>query len=214
MLKVKKLISAGGENAFSPLDALIKILSYGSRRADYETLAISLLERFESLENVFSAELCELDAVGGLEPGAAVLLKLVPQMFEICICPRIDGSETSCRYFKDFFSGVDVEELCLVCLSDKLYVKKCEVIASGNDVEVTFNAQKLIEKVKDSGCRLCMIAHNHPGGPCEPSEDDISATNSLAKLLEEEGIHLIEHVIVGADGAKTFSAGNWRHISR
>jgi len=41
-----------------------------------------------------------------------------------------------------------------------------------------------------------IIAHNHPSGIAEPSEDDITLTKRLIKAGDLLGIELIDHIIV------------------
>ena len=44
-----------------------------------------------------------------------------------------------------------------------------------------------------------IIAHNHPSGSLEPSDEDLSLTKRLAQAGDLLGIELLDHVIV-ADG--------------
>lgn len=44
------------------------------------------------------------------------------------------------------------------------------------------------------------IAHNHPSGVPEPSDNDVAITRNLRSALEPFEIQLMDHVIIGADG--------------
>jgi len=44
-----------------------------------------------------------------------------------------------------------------------------------------------------------IIAHNHPSGVVEPSDDDLSLTKRLVKAGDLLGIELIDHIIVTND---------------
>ena len=59
-----------------------------------------------------------------------------------------------------------------------------------------------------SGCNQCILSHNHPKSNCEPSKEDYSVTMNLQRLLRELGITLIDHVVVGRDGARTILNGD------
>ncbi|MBC8484790.1 MAG: hypothetical protein H8D45_01960, partial [Bacteroidetes bacterium] len=41
-----------------------------------------------------------------------------------------------------------------------------------------------------------MIAHNHPSGDIEPSEDDIKITKRISEAGKIMGIELMDHIIV------------------
>ena len=41
-----------------------------------------------------------------------------------------------------------------------------------------------------------IVAHNHPGGTPNPSQEDIDATASLKKACEVIGLNLMDHFII------------------
>ena len=46
-----------------------------------------------------------------------------------------------------------------------------------------------------------LIGHNHPSGDCTPSNEDIAVTRKLVEGGKILGIDVLDHVIVGEDGA-------------
>jgi DNA repair protein RadC len=46
-----------------------------------------------------------------------------------------------------------------------------------------------------------IVAHNHPSGDPEPSEEDISITRRLAEVGEVLGIALLDHLVIAKRGA-------------
>jgi len=51
-----------------------------------------------------------------------------------------------------------------------------------------------------------VLVHNHPSGRIEPSREDVSITERLARVGKLVGIEVIDHVIVGKEGAYSFKA--------
>lgn len=49
-----------------------------------------------------------------------------------------------------------------------------------------------------------ILAHNHPNDSCLPTSSDDRATGIIIEWLNENGIQLIDHVIVGIDGTFSF----------
>ena len=45
--------------------------------------------------------------------------------------------------------------------------------------------------------RAIVVAHNHPGGDPEPSEEDLSVTKRLAEAGRILGIKLLDHIVLG-----------------
>ena len=48
-----------------------------------------------------------------------------------------------------------------------------------------------------------LLSHNHPGGTCAPSPEDIASTKTLQRLLNGVGILVLDHIIVAGD--RTYS---------
>lgn len=46
-----------------------------------------------------------------------------------------------------------------------------------------------------------IVAHNHPSGDPEPSEEDLSITRRLAEVGEVLGIALLDHLVIAERGA-------------
>ena len=51
-----------------------------------------------------------------------------------------------------------------------------------------------------------ILAHNHPSGDPEPSEEDLGITKRLAEVGELVGIGVLDHVIVASRGVVSFRA--------
>jgi len=47
------------------------------------------------------------------------------------------------------------------------------------------------------GCASIVVAHNHPSGAVEPSEEDLSLTKRLVQAGTLLGIEVMDHVIIG-----------------
>ena len=50
-----------------------------------------------------------------------------------------------------------------------------------------------------------IIAHNHPSGSLEPSDEDVEITQQLKEAGKIIGIKLLDHLIVTKDGYYSFS---------
>lgn len=51
-----------------------------------------------------------------------------------------------------------------------------------------------------------IVAHNHPSGDPEPSEEDLSITRRLAEVGELVGIGLLDHVVIARRGITSMRA--------
>jgi len=48
-----------------------------------------------------------------------------------------------------------------------------------------------------------IVAHNHPTGSLQPSEEDLNVTETLIKAGELMGVRLLDHVIVSSNGTSS-----------
>jgi len=49
-----------------------------------------------------------------------------------------------------------------------------------------------------------LVAHYHPGGSLDPSEDEIATTQILTEAEKILGITFVDHIIVSLSGIKSF----------
>lgn len=168
----------------------------------------SLFDRFGSVDNIINAECGDLLEVSGMTESSVALLAIMPQLYRIigsarAVSSRISDPASACEYFAEAFRGVNVEQFKVACLDENFSVRRCITAGKGNTFGVGIDADGLIRDVIRSGCRICVVAHNHPGGSCMPSAKDISSTRRLISSFGEAGIDLLDHIIIGRDGARS-----------
>lgn len=54
-----------------------------------------------------------------------------------------------------------------------------------------------------SNAASVIVAHNHPSGDPSPSQPDLEVTQRLQEAGELLGITVLDHIIVGTEGAYT-----------
>ena len=55
---------------------------------------------------------------------------------------------------------------------------------------------KIVKNAVLKDARSVIVAHNHPGGVCKPSQNDIIATEAIQKALKTVDVILLDHIIV------------------
>lgn len=73
----------------------------------------------------------------------------------------------------------------------------------------TFNAtfmqpREIFTQLCLCGATAFIIAHNHPSGSIEPSQEDIEITQRLKKAGEMMNITLLDHIIIGDNSYLSF----------
>lgn len=198
----------GFEN-FEDHQILELLLFYANARGDTNPLAHKLLETFGSLKGVLEARPEQLMSVKGIGKQAATLISMVVPLTRIwhrCameIPDRIGNSREAENYCLSILAGERTERFYVVSLNAKCNVLGRRKISEGSLSEVSAYPRMVMETALNYNAHSVLLCHNHPGGTCAPSPEDISSTIQLQRLLNGVGILVLDHIIVAGD--RTYS---------
>lgn len=102
------------------------------------------------------------------------------------------------------FGHLETEVLLGFALNARSCLIGTIVLASGGSTGLSVRPKDIFVPLVRIGASAFVLAHNHPSGAVDPSEDDIRITNTVAELGEKLGIPLLDHVIVGAEDILSF----------
>lgn len=91
------------------------------------------------------------------------------------------------------------EQLRGLYLSSRYEVIHEETISIGSLTASIIHPREVFSPALEHGAAAVIIAHNHPSGVCEPTDDDLAATSQLARAGEMLGIALLDHLIIAKD---------------
>lgn len=197
----QSFLKSGDLNGLHEHQMLELLLFYAIPRRDVNPIAHELIDRFGSLRGVLNADVSEL-INSKLSENAAVLIKLAgiistyseQAILQNIIFPSIDS-------IIDFSYGLlrhsSDERVCIICLNKAQKLLHVDTIRLGNSKRISFPKRIIVESALRNCASSIVIAHNHPSGQCRPSGDDLNSTDELHSLLDELGITLAEHIIVG-----------------
>ena len=180
------------------------ILTLSASR-ERDTLAATLLDHFGSLKNVLEARPEQLRTIKGIgEKTANLIASFIPVMKAwkrrtTDLPDRIGNSREAERYCLSLTAGNRVEEFWVVCLNAQCNVLGKRRISTGSLSEVSAYPRMVMETALNYNAHSVLLTHNHPGGTCAPSPEDISSTIQLQRLLNGVGILTLDHIIVAGD---------------
>ncbi len=198
----------GFEN-FEDHQILELLLFYANTRSDTNPLAHALLEEFGSLKGVLEARPEQLMQVKGIGKQQAVLISMVAPLTRVwhrCAMEaprRIGNSREAEEYCLSILAGERTERFYVVSLNAKYNVLGRRKISEGSLSEVSAYPRRVMETALNYNAHSVLLCHNHPGGTCAPSPEDISSTLQLQRLLNGVGILVLDHIIVAGD--RTYS---------
>ena len=116
---------------------------------------------------------------------------------------QIHNSREAETFCLSLTAGNRVESFWVVCLNAKCDVLGKRRISEGSLSEVSAYPRMVMETALNYNAHSVLLTHNHPGGTCAPSPEDITSTIQLQRLLDGVGILVLDHIIVAGD--RTYS---------
>ncbi|TKB11300.1 DNA repair protein RadC [Desulforhopalus sp. IMCC35007] len=74
----------------------------------------------------------------------------------------------------------------------------------GSINHATVHPREIVKEALQLNATALILAHNHPSGATEPSQQDISLTNILKDILKVIDVRILDHLVVG-DEVTAFS---------
>ena len=201
----ERLLSEQGFESFDDTEILSTILSYANGTKNTAGLVGKLLDTFGSLKAILEARPEQLLRVEGMNQTRASLISMMIPMARVwqrCaneIPDRIGNSREAEDYCKSLLIGERLENFYVIALNAKCSVVGARRISTGSLSEVSAYPRLVMETALNYNAHSVMFTHNHPGGTCAPSPEDISSTVQLQQLLNGVGILVLDHIIVAND---------------
>ena len=204
-----RFIREKGFENFEDHQILELLLFYANPRSDTNPIAHELLDRFDNLKNVLEARTEKLMAVNGVGESAATLISMVVPLTRVWersamkTPSRIGNSRDAEHYCKSLLLGEQNERFYVICLNAQCQVVGKRRISEGSLSEVSAYPRSVVETSLNHNAHSVLLCHNHPGGTCAPSPEDISSTVQLQRILNALNILVLDHIIVA--GNQTYS---------
>lgn len=207
----KQFLQSQSFDGFSDHNVLEMLLFYSIPRADTNELAHRLIDTFGSINGVFDAPYSSLCTVEGVGENTATLIKMIPALSKTYLDAKVSDMwqikdiDDAVKYIKPKFTALNKEETIIVCLNNAGKILKTVVIGKGDLSSTEIDTRKLLNEVIVSNATQVILAHNHPGGMCLPSQADLNVTHSVAKLLGKINAKLANHIIFTDDDYFSFA---------
>jgi DNA repair protein RadC len=201
----EKLARLGADH-LSSAELLAILISTGTVKKNALDLAIALLNKFHSLENLSQASIEELQALEGIGPAKAITLKASFQLSR-----NLQSEIAECRliYFKNPADVARVfipklghlkQEVFSIALLDTAgkYMHSRELTRGTINASLIHPREVFRPAIKEAAASLILV-HNHPSGQLDPSEEDLSITHKLIETGELVGIPVRDHLIIAGE---------------
>jgi len=209
--RIKEKYLRTGLDGWQDYEVLEFALSYAIPRMDTKPIAKKMISEFKTFNAVLDAGRKELSEIGISEHTVA-FLKFLKDTAILYSRQGLEGKdlisspELVFDYLKVSLKGAFDEELKILFLNSRNQLISVESLESGTVDRSVVYPRKVVEKALESHAVSVIIAHNHPSGALQPSQDDREVTQSISKALNTVDITLLDHVIIGDNDYFSFKS--------
>ena len=195
-----------GLSGFSEHEVLEFLLMFAIPQRDVNPLAHRLIDRFGSLSAVLESSPAELTRVDGVGENAAALLSLMPQLMgyyqhsAMGRKPVITNLAEARKYAGALFFGLHEERVYMICVDQSGRVLHPALMHRGTIDQVQIYPREVVETALRYHAHAVLLAHNHPSGMTEPSQDDYDSTRAVIGALNVIGVRAGEKFLSDLKG--------------
>lgn len=193
----REKLEENGSSSLTDVELLSLILRTGTSGKNVKELSAEILNSY-TLSSLAERSLEDLKGFEGVSRVKAGQLKAVGEL-----SLRMQNEEKDpIESFSDAKSRLqdmkflEEEKLRILLLNSGNELLKEEEIEGGVD-SVNLKTRTVFSKALKENAAAVILAHNHPSGSSEPTEEDIKTTEDLINLGDQLGVSMLDHIIVG-----------------
>jgi DNA repair protein RadC len=203
-----------GPEALSAQELLALVIGRGIPKKSVMSIAQELLTRFGNVKAISQATIEELSQIKGIGLAKAAQIKacfelgrreeLEPELKNF----DIKDPEAVVKAIRASIKDKAKEHFKLILLNPRNKIIGISTISIGTLNASLVHPREVFKDAIMHSAASVVLAHNHPSGDPEPSEDDITITKRLIEAGKILGIAVTDHVIISKSGFFSFKEKN------
>lgn len=209
----EKFLKTGFDN-WQDYEILEFALFFIIPRKDTKQIAKDLIKKFGSLKDLINADYDTLtdafEKIKGVSINTAFFFHFLKEFsikyseFKMKDKEKISSPQEVVNFLKNSIGTCNEEKMYSVFFNASNKVLDFKEISEGTVARSAVYPGKIAREALLTNARSVIIAHNHPGGVCKPSQNDIIATEAVQKALKAVEVVLLDHIIVTASDYYSF----------
>ena len=202
-LRPRERLLAAGPSALSDGELLGLLIGIGSREKTAVELAGEVISEAGGLHGLYDVSVHELVEINGIgEAKACVILAAVELGRRIGQVrnpgrPVISSPADVERLLRGRIANLDRENFVVVLLNTKNEVIETSTVSVGTLSASLVHPREVFKPAIRASAASVVLAHNHPSGKVEPSQEDREVTRRMGEAAGILGVEVLDHVIVG-----------------
>jgi DNA repair protein RadC len=195
----EKLIEKGVEN-LKDSELMAILLRTGIEGKDVMKVSKEILQKFPT-KKLLSLDFKNLSKIKGIGLGKACLLLAAFELTKRALevednnLPTINSAKDAVAQLQELRTAKK-EHFVVLYLNARNQLIHKETVSIGTLNANLVHPREVFKPAIDCLAASIIIAHNHPSGDAEPSDDDLAITKRLQEAGKLLGIEVIDHVVV------------------
>jgi len=200
--RIKERFLRSGLKDWKDYEILELALTFAVARKDTKQIAKQVIEKFGNLKNVLNSDIERLKEIKGIKDHAAFLIYFLKSFavkyseLELAEKEKISSPSDTVVFLKTLIGSSKDEIFYAIFMNASNKILFYDEINRGVVNKSAVYPRKIVELALKHNATSVIVAHNHPGGGCNPSQNDIIATEAVLKALKTVDISLLDHMIV------------------
>lgn len=206
----EKLIKQG-TSTLSDAELLAVFLRVGVKGKSAVQLGQDMLSHFGSLRGLFAAPLSSFSLINGLGPAKFAQLQAVLELAKRTLAEdlhagiSLSSPQVVKHYLQLLIGNKPFESFVTLFLDAKNQLIQSEELFRGSLTRTRVYPLEVVKRALHHNAAYVILAHNHPSGHAQPSNDDIVLTNGLKKALDLVDVTVLDHIIVAHNQTYSFA---------
>ena len=198
----REKLNRKGAAALTDMELLQAVIGSGGKGNDFKKIAKNLNDAILEIgaENLTIDDVKAIKGIG--EAKATVVfaaLEYWRRKFTKQTAPLINSPEKAVEQL-EFIRNKKQEHFVLLTLDGARRLINCRVITIGTLNSSLVHPREVFSPAIEDRAASIIIAHNHPSGMLDISEQDKEVTKRIRQAGELLGIRLDDHIIIAGDG--------------
>jgi len=200
-----------GLAGFADYEVVELLLTLAIPRFDVKQPAKALIAKFGNLRGILDAPIEELRTVPGIGSVTPVALQIIKAAATLYLQQSSEGRDSLVEPDKlsEFWRlrigslQKEVFEVAYLDSGYRLLRDGIETLEEGTIDRAVVYPRKVIEAALKRSAAALVLAHNHPNGNVDPTEQDKVLTRAIMLAADTVQLKVVDHLIISAD--ETFS---------